>query len=148
MKKLMGCVVSAAVFGLAATPAFAGWSNLKWGMTKSQVLVLYPQAVEGRSATTDDTLLTLHSFSYAGLQWRSVDMIIGTDQRLRQVNLNSREDKFPYIKNLLASQFGAPVNQSESEARFADPKRHNAIDVSYDPLFGLQVSYSRPSAAF
>ena len=96
--------------------------------------------------TTDDSMLSVKDVDYADIHWERVDFVIDGSSHLRQVILVSHMDRYPALKQQLASQFGAPVTQSANQAQFLDKRRHNSIQVSYDQYFGLRVTYSKPSS--
>ena len=148
MKRHIIALACISMLGLAA-PAHAGWRSAQWGMTETQIKKLYPDVEPPEKSTTiGDTIIAMKDVTFAGIKWYSVYFIMSDAGRLTRVQLMSHDNRFPYIKGQLASQFGTPVLNEPNKARFSDAKHHNSVEIMQGDLFSIFLTYSQPSERF
>lgn len=124
--------------GLAwATAADAHWQNTRWGMTEAEVRAVWPEAHEGLDSSYY-VLRIDRPFQVGGVTYKSARFVFDTKGQLREVRLEV-EDYYANIRQRMASQLGAPVNEEESpvflkdiiqkSALFRDVAKGNSVSI-------------------
>ena len=148
MKTLTAALTSVGLLAMS-TPAAAGWRTAQWGMSEAQLKKLYPGlSAPEKSETSGDMMMTMKDVTFAGIEWYSVYFVLDGSGKLSRVQLMSHDKRFPYIEDQIASQMGAPVLKEPHKAVFSDVKHHNSVKIVDDDLFGIFLTYSKPSERF